>query len=97
MLPQPQTRIHAVTFRHIDSFACVSPSQDHMIQVLMRFPHLIAEAEDYNTQTSEGILSCVRLHGTVAMQFNQVPSHPLPNPRSMILASAAPPFELLLL
>jgi hypothetical protein len=28
--------------------------QDHMVQLMLRFPYLQAEAEEYNTHTAEG-------------------------------------------
>ena len=34
-----------------------------------RFPFLQADAEEYNTMSAEGVLSCVRLHGVVSMPY----------------------------
>jgi hypothetical protein len=36
------------------SFALTRSPQDHMIQLLLRFPYLNADAEEYNTHTAEG-------------------------------------------
>lgn len=52
-------------------FKETKPAQDHMIQLMIRFPYLMADAEEYNTHTAEGHLSCVRLHGVVTMQYRQ--------------------------
>jgi hypothetical protein len=52
-------------------FKKINPAQDHIVQLMIRFPYLEADAEEYDTRTAEGLLSCVRLYGVVTMQYKQ--------------------------